>query len=157
MLQGLPRDDRAERSAHEKAFRGFPSSSGAEHRAGSRERHVLEPERPRLEEGRRGQLLLVSGDDELVPPCRADGVLGEDLRRLVSALDQVDDRGTEEILRSYTQLLRLEREMLGLGISEAHGQALAGRSAESIDAREKGARRPWVGMRIDMIIRRGPA
>ena len=43
--------------------------------------------------------------------------------RLVSTLDQVYDRGSEEILRSDTQLLRLEREMFGLGISEAHGQA----------------------------------
>jgi len=43
--------------------------------------------------------------------------------RLVSTLDQIDDSGSEEILRSDTQLLRLEREMFGLGISEAHGQA----------------------------------
>ncbi len=56
------------------------------------------------------------------------GVLLDDVacggqERLVSALYQVNDRGSEEVLRSYTQLLRLEREMLGLGISEAHGQA----------------------------------
>lgn len=56
------------------------------------------------------------------------GVLLDDVacggqERLVSTLDQVNDRGSKEVLRSYTQLLRLEREMFGLGISEAHGQA----------------------------------